>query len=187
MPLFFKSVTHGRKLCQMCMMCVQMLSGHFGAPVAELNNGNNNGIITAGRCDYFNHDQSSHLDGEGWISTQKLFPWGNWCGCLSLHKRNQGLEDIKLLQLERRKHIWLAWEFLYVPGGDLYKSRKWFNDRKWGAKQVGRRYRRVWRWEGVIHQPVYRRHGHLINQHSCIIMAFLNIWQSVTQTLCVHN
>lgn len=41
-----------------------MLSGHFGAPVAELNNGNNNGIITAGRCDYFNHDQSSHLDGE---------------------------------------------------------------------------------------------------------------------------
>lgn len=176
----------------MCMMWAYMLQQMMSGHLVHMWRGwkHNNGIIIVSGCDYFNHNQSSHLDGESgveWISIQKLFPRGNWCGCWDVESPWEKSEVITLLQLERRKYIWLA-RVSVVPGEeDLDKSRKWFSDRKWSAKQVGRRYRLVWRWARVIYQPVYRRHGHLINQHSCIIMPFLNIWQSVTPTLCVHN
>lgn len=71
---------------------------------------------------------------------KKKYPTGRSCGCLGdvkTQSENWGLEDIELLQLERRKYIWLAW-VSPVPGELLYKSGKRFSDMKWGARQVGR-------------------------------------------------
>lgn len=133
--------------------------------------------------------QSDHLVMERTVQSsyehnKKTFPGGSWCGCVGDVKspwENSGLEDIKLPQLERRKCIWVAWGFL-VPGELLYKPRKRFIDMKCGAKQVGRSC-----WFGAERGSSTRESiediATLFIHTSCVIMACLRIWQSVTEKL----
>lgn len=148
----------------------------------------NYGILNVSRCNYFSYDclMFSHAVH---TSTVAIF-W--WCfsmmfllGSCKASKRELKAEGYEITAARETQTHLVSMSFS-CPRRTLLQSRKRFSDMKWGAKQVGR-ICSYGAERGSSSRQSTEDITILFIHMPCVNMAFLNIWQSVAQTLCLHN
>lgn len=146
---------------------------------------NNYGLLNVSRCNYFNYDclMFSHAVHTSAVHNflTMMFLLGS-CKASTRKLKTGGYE----ITVARGAQTHLVSMSFSCPGRTLLQSRKRFSDMKWGAKQVGR-ICSYGAERGSSSRQSTEDITILFIHMPCVNMAFSNIWQSVAQTLCLHN